>query len=82
MKAWTETGPGFPRIPESWSEDGKRFAQALRSLTEYILSQGWRRAYPVGIVVLTSANEKPFTFGQWEAVTTGITGVYGWRRVK
>lgn len=81
-KTITETGPGFPQIPESWSPDGRRFAMNLRSLAEYILSRGWQRAYPVGAVVFNSTNERPFAFGEWETVSSGISGVYGWRRIK
>lgn len=81
-KARTDTGPGFPQIPESWSPDGRRFALSLRSLSEYILTRGWQRAYPVGAVVFNSEDKRPFSFGEWEAVTTGISGVYGWRRIK
>ena len=79
------TGLPFPMIPERWGEEGRRFALGLRDLMEQIR---WQRAYPVGIVVMSvrkAENDnpvKPFTFGDWESVTTGITGVYGWKRVK
>lgn len=79
------TGIPFPIIPESWSEDGRRFAFGLRDVLEQIR---WQRAWPVGIVVLSTKTDendnpvRPFLFGEWEQVTTGITGVYGWRRIK
>ena len=79
------TGLPFPAIPERWGEDGRRFAMGLRDLLEQIR---WQRAWPVGIVVMSTRLDennnpkKPFTFGEWEEVATGITGVYGWKRVK
>ena len=72
-------GIAFPPIPERWGEDGRRFALGLRDLFEQLR---WQRAYPVGIVVLSANEKKPFAFGEWEAVTTGIAGVNGWKRVK
>lgn len=75
-------GVPFPAIPGRWLGEELSFAQGLRRMLEQIQSTVWRKAYPVGIVVLTSDNQKPFTFGAWESVTTGISGVYGWKRVK
>ena len=68
----------FPNIPSKWSDEEKRFANGLREMFDRVFSRN--ATYPVGIVVLTSNDKKPFTFGEWEAVTTGITGVYGWKR--
>lgn len=85
MKRTAETGLTFPDIPESWGDESRRFALGLRDLFEQIR---WQRAYPIGIVVMSvRKNEsnnpvKPFTFGEWEQITTGISGVYGWKRVK
>lgn len=71
-------GIPFPNIPTRWNDEERRFAQGLRDLLEMAFSRS--ATYPIGIVVLTSKNTKPFSFGTWEAVTTGITGVYGWKR--
>lgn len=71
----------FPPIPERWNEDGKRFAMGLRGVLDQMQARLWQRALPVGIVVLTAENEKPFEFGKWESVQTGMTGIYGWKRV-
>lgn len=72
-------GISFPLPPARWNEDERRFADRIRELMEQIR---WQRAYPVGVVVLSTKEEKPFTFGEWESVTTGITGVNGWKRVR
>lgn len=87
----TTTGYPFPNIPGGWSEDGKRFAQGLRFLFDRIFGQMVTKKdinalreeiFPVGIVILTGSNEAPFSFGTWTAVTTGITGVYGFKRTE
>ena len=76
-------GYPFPNVPKGWSEDGKRFAQGLRYLFDQLFARkqvSMDDVYPVGVVVLTGDEESPFSFGEWTAVTTGITGVYGWKR--
>lgn len=75
----TDTGPSFPQLPSRWGSEERGFALALRNLFE---QNRWQRAYPVGIVTLTTKEKRPFTFGEWEQVNTGISGVYGWKRVK
>lgn len=77
-----QTGYSFPNIPKSWSQDGQHFAMGLRYLFDRLFGQQitLKDVYPVGVVVLTGADEAPFSFGEWTAVTTGITGVYGWKR--
>jgi hypothetical protein len=85
----------FPAIPGRWSEEDRHFAMGLRYLFDRLfggmLSRDDVRSivdtklpeiYPVGIVVLTGEEEPPFSFGEWTAVTTGITGVYGWKRTE
>lgn len=78
-------GIPFPLLPIRWGEDERRFCFGLRDLIE---QTQWKRAYPIGIVIFSSRVDsddnpiKPFAFGEWESVTTGITGVYGWKRVK
>lgn len=78
-------GLPFPPIPERWGEEGRRFAFGLRDLMEQIR---WQRAWPIGIVALSTRTDenddpiKPFTFGEWEQVETGIIGIYGWRRTR
>lgn len=74
-----DSGISFPALPSRWGQEERNFAFGLRSLFE---QNRWQRAYPVGIVVLSSRDQKPFTFGEWESITTGITDVYGWRRIK
>jgi len=82
MAQRTETGPAFPQIPPRWNEESRQFALGLRYVIEQVQARVWQRAYPVGAVFLTVNNTKPFTFGEWEAITTGITGVYGFKRVR
>lgn len=77
-----DPGPGFPQIPPRWNEESRMFALGLRNALEQIWAKVWQRAYPVGAVVLTANEEKPFTFGKWESITTGITGINGWKRVE
>ena len=72
-------GLPFPMIPTRWGEEERRFSFGLRDLFE---QTRWQRAYPVGIVVMSANENKPFAFGEWESVTTGITGVNAWKRVK
>lgn len=72
-------GLPFPMLPSRWGEEERRFALGIRGLLE---QNRWQKAYPVGIVVLSAEEEKPFTFGEWEGISTGITGVYGWKRVR
>lgn len=84
MRKPNQPGLPFPMIPEGWGEEGRRFALGLRDLIEQIR---WQRAYPVGIVALSTRTDngipvKPFSFGEWEQVTTNMTGIYGWRRVR
>lgn len=71
----------FPKTPNNWDQEGKQFAQGLQNLFDQIFGTTiLRKAYPVGIVVLTGANQAPFSFGKWTSVSTGISGVYGWKR--
>ena len=79
MKGNVHEALPFPILPNKWGEEERRFALGLRGLLE---QNRWQRAYPVGIVVLSVKSDKPFTFGEWESVTTGISGVYGWKRVR
>lgn len=74
------SGPDFPMIPTRWGQEERSFALGLRNIIDAIYARVWQRAWPVGSVILTAGEEKPFTFGKWEAVATGITGVYGWKR--
>lgn len=78
------TGYPFPVIPGNWSEDGRRFAQGLRYLFDQLFGRQitLKDVYPVGTVVFTGANEAPFSFGEWTAVSSGISGVYGWKRTR
>ena len=73
----TDSGLPFPAVPSRWGQEEKGFALGIRNLFE---QNRWQKAYPVGIVVLSTREQKPFTFGEWEEITTGITDVYGWRR--
>lgn len=82
MARIVQSGPEFPMIPQRWGHEEHQFALGLRSLIEYIQLRVWQRAWPVGSVILTVGEEKPFTFGAWEEITTGITGVNGWKRVR
>lgn len=85
MKKYIDPGLSFPTIPTRWGHEERNFALGLRNLFEQVR---WVRAYPPGIVVFSAkTNEqnqpvKPFSFGEWEQVQTGISGVYGWRRTK
>ena len=79
MKKPNNPGISFPNVPTRWGEEERRFVFGLRDLIEQIQ---WRRAYPVGIVVFSVNENKPFAFGEWESVTAGITGVNAWKRVK
>lgn len=72
----------FPAIPNRWTSEERLFGQGLNTLLDQIQLRNWQKAYPVGIVVLTATNVKPFDFGEWESVSTGISGVYGWKRVR
>jgi hypothetical protein len=88
----------FPNIPKNWNEDDKQFAHGLRQLFDRLFGRMVTQrdidnavkdkvtlsdAYPVGIVVLSDdGNAAPFEFGEWTAVTSGITGVYGWKRTE
>jgi len=84
MAKQSVTGYTFPNVPQGWTQDGKHFAIGLRSLFDRIFGTmiTLKDVYPVGIIVLTGADEAPFSFGEWTAVTTGITGVYGWKRTR
>lgn len=82
MAKLTNTGPEFPMLPTRWGEEERRFALGLRDLIDFVRYRAWQRAWPVGSVFLTVGEDKPFTFGSWEEVTTGITGVSGWKRVR
>lgn len=74
-------GYPFPRIPDSWDQQERHFAQGIQSLFDQIFGRiSLQKIYPVGIVVFTGADQAPFSFGTWAAVTTGITGVYAWKR--
>lgn len=78
----TERSFPFPNVPPNWNDNSRQFALGLRNLIEQIQAKGWQRAYPVGSVYLTTKTERPFTFGKWETISTGITGVNGWKRVE
>ena len=84
MARQVSTGYPFPAIPSSWSQEGQQFARGLRFLFDRIFGQQItvKDVYPVGIIVLTGADEAPFSFGEWTAVSTGISGVYGWKRTR
>ena len=82
MARLTNAGPEFPMLPSRWGDEERRFALGLRDLIEHIRYRAWQRAWPVGSVVLTVNEENPFSFGVWEEITTGITGVSGWKRVR
>ena len=74
----------FPPIPSRWGQEEHRFAMGLRDLFDSIR---WQRAWPVVSVALSTKTDgntpvKPFSFGKWEQISTGITGVYGWKRVE
>lgn len=85
MRKPNNPGIPFPLLPTRWGEEERRFAFGLRDLFEQLR---WQRAYPVGMVVLYTREDeesnpvKPFAFGEWERITTGISGVYGWKRVR
>lgn len=79
MRKPNSPGIPFPMVPQRWGEEERRFAFGLRDLIEQIR---WQRAFPVGIVIMSAKQDKPFAFGEWESITTGISGVYGWKRVK
>ena len=72
------SGYPFPNIPSRWSEEERRFAFGLRALFDQLF--GRNTTYPIGIVVFTAADQKPFTFGEWEKVTA-LTGLYAWKRI-
>lgn len=74
----------FPNVPQGWSDDGKQFAKGLRFLFDQLFGKqiSLKDVYPVGVIVFTGANEAPFSFGEWTAVASGISGVYGWKRTR
>ena len=72
------TGLPFPNIPEKWTQEERRFAYGLRDLFDQLFARS--NAYPVGVVVLTTEDTKPFTFGTWEELDLGLTGVHAWQR--
>lgn len=77
----TAVGYPFPVIPQRWDDEERRFARGLHELFDQIFGRmSLQKIYPVGIIVFTGANKAPFSFGKWSAVTTGITGVYAWKR--
>ena len=69
----------YPMLPERWNQEERNFYIGIRRLFDQLFSKNG--TYPVGIVVFTAEDRKPFTFGQWEKVTTGITGLYAWKRL-
>ena len=74
----------FPTIPQKWTQEEKHFATGIRRIFDIIFATNTftKLAYPVGAVYLTTKDKVPFTFGTWSSVTTGITGVNGWKRIK
>lgn len=82
----------FPRIPDKWGADERRFASGLRDLFESLFAKKADKmtdsltkalqdqAHPVGSIVLSAEEECPVTYGEWTEVTTGLTGIYAWRR--
>lgn len=71
----------FPKTPEKWDREERLFAQGLQNIIDDIYGTSiLRKVYPVGIVVLSGANQAPFSFGKWTSVSTGMSGVYGWKR--
>ena len=71
----------FPKIPDRWGEQERNFAFGLQHLFDQLFGKvSLQKIYPVGIIVFTGDNAAPFKFGTWEAVTTGISGVYAWKR--
>ena len=74
-------GYPFPKIPEKWGQEERTFAQGIHNLFDQIFGKmSLQKIYPVGIIVFTGANQAPFSFGKWTSVSTGISGVYAWKR--
>lgn len=74
-------GYPFPKTPDGWNHEERQFAQGIHQLFDTIFGRmSLQKIYPVGIIVFTGADKAPFSFGKWTAVTTGITGVYAWKR--
>ena len=69
----------YPAIPSHWNQEERSFYLGLRRLFDSLFSKN--SMYPIGIIVFTAEEKKPFSFGLWEAVASGITGVYAWKRV-
>ena len=80
----TNTGYPFPRVPEKWGRDERNFARGLRILFDMLFARKKAvfDAFPVGSVAFTTSDSPPFDFGVWEAVSTGITGLYAWERTR
>lgn len=75
------TGYPFPRIPANWNEEERRFGFELKNLFDQIFGRfNLQKIYPVGIIVLSGDNKAPFSFGKWEEVNIGISGVYAFKR--
>ena len=75
------TGYPFPRIPDNWNDEERRFGFELKNLFDQIFGRfSPQKIYPVGIIVLTTSDKAPFSFGKWEDVDLGFTGVYAWKR--
>jgi hypothetical protein len=74
----------FPAIPGRWASEEKQFALGLRGLFDKLFARKAvpEECFPVGSIVLTAEEQAPFAFGTWEAVSTGIQGVYGWKRTQ
>lgn len=73
----------FPSIPRKWGHDEMQFAQGLRRLFDILFAKKWlsiSEVFPVGSVVLTESDTAPYSFGTWEAIQSGISGVYAWKR--
>lgn len=69
----------YPPMPKHWNQEERSFYIGVRRLFDQLFSKN--SMYPIGIVVFTATENKPFSFGVWEQITTGITGVYGWKRI-
>ena len=80
-KNYAYSGYPFPKTPSNWNQEERQFARGLESVFDEMYISGMlKKAYPIGIVVLTGTNQVPFSFGKWVSVSTGISGVYGWKR--
>jgi hypothetical protein len=72
----------FPTVPQKWGQEERQFAQGLRSVFDILFSRVTlaKMLYPVGSVVFSTKETPPFSFGEWEAVQTGISALNAWER--